>query len=500
MRSIIFVVNNKYIKKYQYEFINTYKKNPNFSVLIMLYEKNQTNHNKKFTNILWKLIELIEKHRFKKNKLFEYNNDVYIEADLNIKDKFNGVDYVCDILINLTDYDLPKDFIKFANYGLIQARAIDVMRIHNNNEIFSKYNKNSQSIIIELYVEDKVYYNNYYISNLKYYYLNSVNSKIRSLEFLKQRIDSKEIIGIQKFHNNYIINNNIPFNKIIKYVLSQFIILINGKILQFMYKYKKWSVCICNYSFENGSLQLTELFEISDKKRGYADPFLINYNNRKLCFLEDYSIETGKGDISLFEITDNGPIFLGRIIKEDFHLSFPYVFEYNNSLYLVPESCKNKDIRLYKCIDFPLHWEVCKVLKNDISAVDTLILRKDGLWWMLTNVNKYNNDESSSELHIFYSNDLINSKWVEHTKNPVSVSINNGRNGGLFLLDQKIYRVGQRQKSYMYGHSFTLNLITKLDKDTYEEKPIITINPPSGYDGTHHLTIFGNLAAYDQYK
>jgi hypothetical protein len=499
INSIIFIISSKWIKRYQYNLIDYYKKNPNYSIAIMLYENKNSERMNKFSNITWKFINYLEKHRFKNNKLYEYDKEVYIEPNISIEEYLNDIEFRYDIIINLSDLDLPKKYIESTNYGLIQARTVDVMKIDNLNKIFSKYNKDGQLIIIEYCFGDKVYYNNHFISNLKYYYLNKVNSKIRSLKFLTNYLDHLELFDCEKI-NKENISDSISFIRLIKYIVSQIAILINGKILQFMYKYKKWSVCICNFNIDNNAIKFDKLFEISDKKRGYADPFLIKFNNRKLCFLEDYLVATGKGDISLYEISDKGPIFLGRIIEESFHLSYPYVFEDDGALYLVPESSKNNDIRLYKCVDFPLKWKLHKVLINDISAVDTIIFKDNELWWLLTNINSYNNDESSSELHIYYANDLINSNWTEHIQNPVSVSINNGRNGGSFLLNLNRIRVGQAQKSYMYGHSFTLNKITKLDRNVYEEFPICTFTPPDGYDGTHHLSICGKLAAYDQYK
>ena len=44
---------------------------------------------------------------------------------------------------------------------------------------------------------------------------------------------------------------------------------------------------------------------------------------------------------------------------------------------MCPESYENKDIRLYKCIQFPLKWELEIKLMENIQAVDTNIFYKN---------------------------------------------------------------------------------------------------------------------------
>ena len=53
------------------------------------------------------------------------------------------------------------------------------------------------------------------------------------------------------------------------------------------------------------------------------------------------------------------------MIEEDFHLSFPYIFEHKKNIYMIPESAQNQDIRLYKCTNFPYSWQLEKVLIKD---------------------------------------------------------------------------------------------------------------------------------------
>ena len=55
------------------------------------------------------------------------------------------------------------------------------------------------------------------------------------------------------------------------------------------------------------------------------------------------------------------------MIEEDFHLSYPFIFEYKEEVYIIPDSCNNRSIRLYKAIEFPMKWEYQYDLLKNIS-------------------------------------------------------------------------------------------------------------------------------------
>ena len=66
--------------------------------------------------------------------------------------------------------------------------------------------------------------------------------------------------------------------------------------------------------------------------------------------------------------------YLGKVLEKDYHLSYPFVFEFENNFYMVPETESNNNIELYKCTDFPRKWEYHGEIMNNVSAVDTTIL------------------------------------------------------------------------------------------------------------------------------
>ena len=92
------------------------------------------------------------------------------------------------------------------------------------------------------------------------------------------------------------------------------------------------------------------------KNRYLADPFLWEHNNQTICFVEDFSYITNKGSISAIEIREDENQILGPVLNKSHHLSYPFIFEFENNLYMCPESCEKQSIDLYVCEEFPLKW------------------------------------------------------------------------------------------------------------------------------------------------
>ena len=98
---------------------------------------------------------------------------------------------------------------------------------------------------------------------------------------------------------------------------------------------------------------------------------------------------------------------------------------------MCPETSKNNDIRIYKCVEFPLSWKLHKILIKNIDACDTNIFFHQKKWWIMTNVDSSNIGDHNSELHIYYSDSLDSQEWIPHPANPIIFDSNKARNGGL---------------------------------------------------------------------
>lgn len=115
-----------------------------------------------------------------------------------------------------------------------------------------------------------------------------------------------------------------------------------------------------------------------------ADPFLLSFQNRIFVFAELYDYCRCRGIIGYCEIIDNKPTKWKPAIVEDYHLSFPNIFQQNEEIFIMPESNAAKELYIYHAVDFPNKWEKIKVLRSDFQCADTVVINGDGNEFALT--------------------------------------------------------------------------------------------------------------------
>jgi hypothetical protein len=190
---------------------------------------------------------------------------------------------------------------------------------------------------------------------------------------------------------------------------------------------------------------------------------------------------------------------LGVVIDEPFHLSFPYLFEHDGGVFMCPESSENRDIRIYRCVDFPLKWQLEKIVMSGLSAADTMLFERHGKWWMFTNIDPAETGEICSELYVFSAESPFADTWRPHAKSPVVFDAACTRNGGLLVDGDEFFRVSQRQGFDRYGNGSQINQVMTLSDEIYEERCIAHIDPvfKKGLLGTHHLHSSSGITVFD---
>jgi len=233
--------------------------------------------------------------------------------------------------------------------------------------------------------------------------------------------------------------------------------------------------------------------------RFLADPFVVYRDGRYVCFVEDYYYAEKKGDVAAYEITSDGYKELGTALREDFHLSYPFLLEADGELYMCPETAQANAIRLYKCTEFPLKWALHKVLMANIGAADTTIFKANDRWWMLTNIDSSDVADHGSELHLFYADSFDSSEWTAHPQNPVVFDAARARNGGFIADGDGLFRAFQIPGFDIYGAALGIAHITELTTTTYREEPLFKVPPAffEGLEGTHSYSFSNGLLAID---
>jgi hypothetical protein len=209
-----------------------------------------------------------------------------------------------------------------------------------------------------------------------------------------------------------------------------------------------------------------------------ADPFMVYENGTWYMFFEVLNDLNNRGEIGLATSNDGFKWNYQQIvIREDFHLSYPYVFKFQNEYYMIPESYQANSIRLYKAVEFPTQWTLVKTLLNGSDYIDSSIFNFDDKWWIFTTSPKGN------ILHLYYADDLMGN-WIKHPQSPlIEGNFHISRPGGrVVVYDGKIFRYTQDVKGN-YGNQVRAYEITNLTTTNYEEKAIVN-NPiikASGY-------------------
>jgi hypothetical protein len=230
----------------------------------------------------------------------------------------------------------------------------------------------------------------------------------------------------------------------------------------------------------------------------WADPMIAPRDGKDYVFFEDYDYETRLGTVSVFTLDDKGrPGPVQSAMKKDFHLSYPFLFEWNGEHYMVPETASVRAVQLYRATGFPTQWEYVQDLLSDIRAVDATLYQHEGRWYLFTGVAEAGGS-SWDELFLFVA-DKPTGEWSPHPMNPIVSDVRFARPAGaLFVRDGVLYRPGQNSERG-YGYAVSVMEVTELSPERYSEKLAYQIKPDwlRGIHGCHTLALAGDLMVLD---
>ncbi|MEX2495794.1 MAG: hypothetical protein WD448_06880 [Woeseia sp.] len=239
---------------------------------------------------------------------------------------------------------------------------------------------------------------------------------------------------------------------------------------------------------------------VPPKGRFWADPHVIRRNNAWYIFFEDASLAAWRGHISVIESKDGDTWSEPQmIVSRPYHLSYPFLLEWQDELYLIPESGGNRTVELWRCRQFPFDWEFSHNLMHDVPAYDATLFEHEGLWWMFANISAHSGASSWDELHLFFAESPLSDNWQPHPLNPVVSDVRRARPAGrVFQRDGQIYRPSQ-DSSHRYGYGLNFNQILELSKEGYREQTVREIRPTWDRNilGVHSYSESGSLTVVD---
>lgn len=205
-----------------------------------------------------------------------------------------------------------------------------------------------------------------------------------------------------------------------------------------------------------------------------ADPFLFVHKDRLYLFYE-YKPLYHDGVLMMESTSDlENWTEPAMVLKEGFHLSYPWVFEEDGHIYMVPETCGDKSIRLYEAGNDQLtsfHF-VKKLLvqpeteRLTMSFADTSIYKKEGTYYLHTTVGVH----GVNQLRL-YCADNLPGPYTEHKDSPIVTDNRYGRSAGcLFKYGGMLLRPTQ-DCTRRYGDNVHLMKVEQMTAAGYREVP-----------------------------
>jgi hypothetical protein len=257
------------------------------------------------------------------------------------------------------------------------------------------------------------------------------------------------------------------------------------KIIKIYNNQKKWNIII-GFNYKK-MFVLNQPFYV-----GRADPFPLKIGSKIFLFFEEINLITRKGSIRFGELSNFKLIKIKTLLKDRSHYSFPFIFTHGGNIYLIPETSEKKTIELYEFKQSRGELVKIKNLINGIDAADTVLLKKDDLFWLFTSCVSALNGKHEN-LEIYYTKDFLTKKFIKHIQNPIYENNKLSRSGGAII--QNEYRISQ-DCTKMYGEKIIVSTIKRLNQNQFEEFDFCSIKTVDGRE-IHTYNEIENLIIAD---
>ncbi|WP_424961813.1 glucosamine inositolphosphorylceramide transferase family protein [Leclercia adecarboxylata] len=275
----------------------------------------------------------------------------------------------------------------------------------------------------------------------------------------------------------------------------------NNRIIKKLFFHESWDIMIINsngqHVFPDNTLDILKNSKAQQLHKKYifqADPFIIDKDDRLYVFYEAFSFLNSKGVLrcrilnkALEEIED---LKLEGFDDLKCHLSFPFLFQLDGKLFMIPESSERKEVILFQSVDFPARWEKVKVLVSDMAVTDNVVFELDGVSYLVSTT-------MDNELVIHTSEGLLGD-WKLISPNLDVCNVHFRGAGKPYSINNKTYIFTQECNPDVYGKSIFIKELTSLTPHNYEEKLVGKISASiNNSDGIHTLNFTDNYIVYD---
>jgi len=235
----------------------------------------------------------------------------------------------------------------------------------------------------------------------------------------------------------------------------------------------------------------------TNKSVYHADPFGFMKDGNYHIICEEYDYSNPKGIITSLQVDGQTYQISKKVaaLEKDYHLAFPYLFEYENIQYCIPENSAGGNVDLYRFDISTGELIFEQTLIENLQAVDATLFFHDGFWWLFF-TDKISTNE---RLNIWYSS-TMRGPYSPHANNPVKTDIRSSRPAGKpFMLEGKLLRPAQ-DCSVRSGRRICINQISKLSPAEFSESEYSIMNPAVGSefpDGMHTFCVTDGAVIVD---
>lgn len=249
----------------------------------------------------------------------------------------------------------------------------------------------------------------------------------------------------------------------------------------------EWSVAVRQRSGDESSWTPGGAFQLLRAPRGhfFADPFVIDADNRSYVFFEDFSRRSGRGSIAYAELgKEIRSVEIRTALTAEHHLSYPCLFEDGTDIYMVPETYEAVEVQVFKATAFPTSWSIVSRVPG-LRAVDPTIVRWNGRYWLFCNVASPGMSPND-ELHVFHAT-RPEGPWKPHRGNPIVSDVSCARPAGSIFEQKGVLLRPAQDSSRAYGKRVRFFRIDRLDEGHYEEQEVgeLQVEAPNNVTGIH---------------
>ena len=424
-----------------------------------------------------------------------------------------------DVLLKHEFRIIQGEVLKIPNFGVwsLQAGNIKVNRGEPGG-FWEVYNSNSVTGVTLQHLTDKmddgrVIAKGFYNTE-KFWYLNlenvldcSVDIILKHLRLVYEDRDLKTLTSGVYSNRLY----RFPsFFQTSNYIIKTYSYIVFRELTKKIYKALDinsakdvWKLHIGKGDLENAALWRTKTIE-PPVNEFWADPFLFEYEKEIHVFFENWEYSKEKGKISVGIIKEDQITEVSDCIDVDYHLSYPFVFKYNNQIFMIPETGQMKRLEIWRCDQFPNKWSLEKTCFEHVgrSLVDSTIAKDvNNQYWLFVNFGSEKFYDHGSNLSVFKIDSPLMNEIIPHKLNPVVTDCRSARNAGNMYIDNqgRLIRPSQASQNGIYGECLNLCHVKKLTIDAYEEEilDIITPDYKKGLYSTHHISQAGGIFVID---